>query len=45
MPLEAKIEDLRFHDLRAGGSTGMIMAGLPAEIVRKVDRTRTSLAS
>jgi integrase len=32
---EAKIENLRFHDLRAAGSTRMIMAGLPEEIVRK----------
>jgi integrase len=32
----AGIEGLRFHDLRAGGATGMVQAGLPAEIVRKV---------
>jgi integrase len=32
----AKIDGLRFHDLRAGGATGMVQAGLPAEIVRKV---------
>jgi integrase len=33
--LLAKIENLRFHDLRAAASTGMVMAGLPEEIVRK----------
>jgi integrase len=33
---KAGIEGLRFHDLRAGGATGMVQAGLPAEIVRKV---------
>jgi len=32
----ANIRGLRFHDLRAAGSTGMVTAGLPAEIVRKV---------
>jgi integrase len=32
----ANIKGLRFHDLRAAGSTGMVTAGLPAEIVRKV---------
>src|SRR5580765_6805021 len=32
----AEISGLRFHDLRAGGATGMVQAGLPAEIVRKV---------
>jgi integrase len=32
----AGITGLRFHDLRAGGATGMVQAGLPAEIVRKV---------
>lgn len=32
----AGIQNLRFHDLRAGGATGMVQAGLPAEIVRKV---------
>jgi integrase len=32
----AGIENLRFHDLRAGGATGMVSAGLPIEIVRKV---------
>jgi integrase len=31
----AKIDGLRFHDLRAAASTGMIMAGVPEEIVRK----------
>jgi integrase len=31
----AKITGLRFHDLRAAASTGMIMAGVPEEIVRK----------
>lgn len=33
---EAGIENLRFHDLRAGGATGMVQAGVPAEIVTKV---------
>jgi integrase len=32
----AGIDGLRFHDLRAGGATNMVNAGMPAELVRKV---------
>jgi integrase len=32
----AEIEGLRFHDLRAGGATSMVQAGIPVAIVRKV---------